>query len=90
MRARLESDSDGRMVLEKERRREGRLNLKMLTVGLAAVLVAIGASGIQAAIASGDNNQFNYGEESYYEENNCNPYDDEDFPGLDTQNRTGV
>lgn len=78
------------MILSKGRRRDGRLNRRTLAMGLTVVLVAIAAIGVQTAIAAGDNNMHNYGEDGYYEENNCNPYDDDDFPGIDTQNRTGV
>lgn len=90
----VERDSNGRLSLSKERRRKGRVNAKVLSLGLVVAIAAIAASGIQAVIAEGDknqyNNQLNYGEEGYYEENNENPYDDTDFPGLDEQNRTGV
>ena len=93
MRARIERDSNGRMVLRKNGR-DDRAKGKVVTIGLAVALVAIAATGIGAVIAEGDNNmynhQLNYGEDGYYEENNCNPYDDTDFPGTDTQNRTGV
>jgi hypothetical protein len=82
------------MVLKKDGHRKGRINKRVLSMGLAIALVAIAATGITAVIAEGDNNmynnQLNYGEDGYYEDNNCNPYDDADFPGLDEQNRTGV
>ena len=94
MRPRLERDSNGRMVLRKKGQHDGRAKGRILAAGLAIALVAIAATGIQAAIAGGDNNMYNhqlsYGEDGYYEENNENPYDDTDFPGLDMQNRTGV
>ena len=82
------------MVLRKERRGDGNAKGRMLVAGLAIALVAIAATGIQTALAAGGQVQHNYqqnlGEDGYYEENNENPYDDTDFPGLDTQNRTGV
>ena len=94
MRPRLERDSNGQIVLRKKRERGDERNRRILVVGLSIALVAIAVSGIQTAIAAGDNNMYNhqlsYGEDGYYEDNNCNPYDDTDFPGLDTQNRTGV
>ena len=94
MRPRLERDSNGRMVLRKDRRRNGPAKGRIVAAGLAIAFVAIAATGIQAVIAAGGQVQHNYqqnlGEDGYYEEYNQNPYDDTDFPGLDTQNRTGV
>lgn len=94
MRPALERDSNGRITLSKERKRSGRMNKRMLSMGLAIGVIAIAVTGIQVALAAGGqvqhNHQQNLGEDGYYEENNCNPYDDDDFPGLDTQNRTGV
>jgi hypothetical protein len=82
------------MILRKGRTNGGRTNRRMLALGLTVALVAIAATGIQTAIAAGDNNmynhQLNYGEDGYYEENNNNTFPDDDFPGTDTQNRTGV
>jgi hypothetical protein len=83
------------MVLSKGGRRDGSVNRKkVLTIGVAVAIVAIAIGGIQAALAEGGKVQHNYqqnlGEDGYYEENNCNPYDDIDFPGEDEQNRTGV
>jgi len=87
----LERDANGRMILNKEKGSNGRVNKKkVLTVGLAIAMVAIAIGGIQAALAAGGQVQHNYGEDGYYEDNNQNPYDDDDFPGEDTQNRTGV
>ena len=94
MRPTLERDSNGRITLSKERKRNGRMNKRMLSMGLAIGVIAIAVTGIQFALAAGGQVQHNYqqnlGEDGYYEENNCNPYDDTDFPGLDEQNRTGV
>lgn len=90
MRPTLERDSNGRITLSKERKRDGRVSKRALTAGLAVAFIAIAVTGIQAALAAGDNNMYNHGEDGYYEEYNCNPYDDDDFPGEDTQNRTGV
>ncbi|HIH00541.1 TPA: hypothetical protein HA259_00405 [Thermoplasmata archaeon] len=89
MRAKLERNSEGRMVLRKGAR-GGDARKKMVAVGLALAMAAIAVTGIQTAIAGGDQNMHNHGEDGYYEENNCNSFDDDDFPGLDTQNRTGV
>lgn len=71
--------------------RRGRMNTRVLAVGLVVAISAIALSGIQYALASGDQNQFTHGEDDgYYDVNNCNPFDDEPFPGEDTQNRTGM
>jgi hypothetical protein len=86
----VERDSNGRLSLSKERKRNGRVNAKVLGIGLMFAVAAVAATGISAVIAGGDNNMWNYGEDGYYEENNCNPFDDDDFPGEDEQNRTGV
>ncbi|HUV61847.1 MAG TPA: hypothetical protein VMW71_06750 [Thermoplasmata archaeon] len=86
----VEKDSNGRLSLRKERKRNSRVNAKALGMGLMFAIAAVAATGITAAIAGGDNNMWNYGEDGLYEENNCNPYDDDDFPGEDEQNRTGV
>jgi hypothetical protein len=90
----VEKDSNGRLSLSKERKRNGRVNAKVLGVGLMLAVAAVAATGITAVIAGGDqnmfNNQLNYGEDGYYEDNNNNPYEDDDFPGEDLQNRTGV
>jgi hypothetical protein len=91
----LERDSNGRMIVGKGKDHSSRTRMKKaLALGMTFALVAIAVSGISAVIAAGDNNMYNhqlsYGEDGYYEENNCNPYDDDDFPGDDTQNRTGV
>jgi len=87
----LERDPNGRMILSKEKGNNGRVNRKkVLTMGLAVAIVAIAIGGIQAAVAVGDKVQHNYGEDGYYEDNNENPWEDDDFPGEDTQNRTGV
>lgn len=94
MRPTLERDSNGRITLNKERKRNGRVNKRMLSIGLAVAVIVIAATGIQVALAAGGQVQHNYqqnlGEDGYYEENNCNPYEDDDFPGEDLQNRTGV
>ena len=94
MRPRLERDSNGRMVLRKERQRNERTKRRILAAGFAIAIVAIAATGIQAAIAAGGQVQHNYqqtlGEDGMYEENNNNTFPDDDFPGEDEQNRTGV
>ena len=51
------------------------------------VILAIGIGSVQAG---GDNNQNTHGEEGNYEDNNNNPYGDDDFPGQDSQQRSGV
>jgi hypothetical protein len=87
----VEKNSNGRLSLSKDKRRNGRVNAKVLSFGLVIALAAIAFSGIQASIAEGDKVQQTLGEdEGYYDVNNENPYDDTDFPGLDTQNRTGM
>ncbi len=88
---RLERGSDGRMRIDREGERKGRAGKRALTMGIAVALGAILISGIGVALAVGDQNQLTHGEDDgYYDENNCNPFDDEPFPGEDTQNRTGV
>ena len=62
---------------------------KRILVVLIGILVIL-AIGIGSVQASGDNNQNTHGEEGNYEENNNNPYGDDDFPGDDTQQRSGV
>lgn len=63
----------------------------MLAMGLTIAVAVIVISGIGIALAGGDQNQLTHGEDDgYYDENNCNPYEDEPFPGEDIQNRTGV
>ena len=42
------------------------------------------------SMAGGDNNTNTNGEDGNYEENNQNPYYDDDFPGEDKQQRSGV
>jgi hypothetical protein len=87
----VERNSNGRLSLVKEKRRSRRMNPKILSLGLVIAIAAIALSGIQASVAEGDKVQNTHGEdEGYYDVNNENPYDDTDFPGLDTQNRTGV
>lgn len=91
MKPMLERGSDGKMRLSKDGKRRGRLNARALAMGLAVVVVAVALVGMQAAIAEGDKVRHTYGEDDgYYDVNNNNEFTDEDFPGLDTQNRTGV
>ena len=94
MRPTLERDSNGRITLSKERKRNGRVNKRMLSMGLAIAVIAIAATGIQVALAAGGQVQHNYqqnlGEDGYYEENNNNDFPDYEFPGDADQNRTGV
>ncbi|MEW5748413.1 MAG: hypothetical protein AB1793_06490 [Candidatus Thermoplasmatota archaeon] len=88
---RLERGSDGRMRIGKDGERRGRFGKRALTIGIAVALAAVAVSGIGVALAGGDQNQLTHGEDDgYYDDNNCNPFDDEPFPGEDTQNRTGV
>jgi hypothetical protein len=87
----LERGSDGRMRIGREGERSSRTGKRMLTVGIAVAIAAIAVSGIGVALAGGDQNQLTHGEDDgYYDDNNCNPFDDEPFPGEDVQNRTGV
>ena len=94
MRPRLERDSNGRMVLRKRKQPNERTKKRVLAAGFAIAIMVIAATGIQAAIAAGGQVQHNYqqnlGEDGMYEENNCNPFPDTEFPGEDEQNRTGV
>lgn len=56
-----------------------------LVVGLAVVGIADDAS------ASGDHNHNTNGEDGgNYFENNSNPFDDDEFPGQSSQNRSGI
>jgi hypothetical protein len=64
---------------------------KLLALGIVIVISVIAFSGLQDALAEGDKNQLTHGEdEGYYDVNNDNPYEDDDFPGEDLQNRTGI
>lgn len=64
---------------------------RVLGIALTLAVAAIAISGIGVALAGGDQNQLTHGEDDgYYDENNCNPYEDIPFPGEDVQNRTGV
>jgi hypothetical protein len=57
---------------------------------LVAATALIGISG-DAAAGGGDHNHLTHGEdEGYYDEKNNNPFDDDDFPGQSSQNRSGV
>jgi hypothetical protein len=63
-----------------------RRKIIVLGIGLLVLLVAWTGS----SMAGGDQNTNTNGEDGNYEENNNNPYDDEDFPGQDDQQRNGV
>jgi hypothetical protein len=64
---------------------------KLVALGLVIVVATIALSGLQDALAEGDKVRETNGEDDgYYDENNYNPYEDDDFPGEDLQNRTGV
>jgi hypothetical protein len=70
-----------------ERNRKARVLTMALTIGVVAIVL----TGVGFALAEGDKNRLTHGEDDgYYDENNCNPFDDDDFPGEDLQNRTGV
>ncbi len=87
----LERDSEGRMRIGGGSKHNRRANARVLAVGLTIAIAAIALSGIGVALAEGDKNQLTHGEDDgYYDENNCNPYEDIPFPGEDLQNRTGV
>jgi hypothetical protein len=64
------------------------MNKKILVAIVGIILMlSIGVGSVQAG---GDNNTNTHGEDDNYEDNNNNPYDDEDFPGQDSQQRSGV
>lgn len=87
----LRRDPDGRIRIEKDGRGDKHQKARVLTMALTIGVAAIVLSGIGFALAEGDKNRLTHGEDDgYYDENNCNPYDDDDFPGDDLQNRTGV
>lgn len=86
----LERDSDGHIRVVKDGRGD-KGKKRVLGIALTLAVAAIAISGIGVALAEGDKNQLTHGEDDgYYDENNCNPYDDIPFPGEDIQNRTGV
>jgi hypothetical protein len=62
---------------------------KQIVVILLGFLVLL-AVGVGISQAGGDNNQHTHGEESNYEENNSNPFGDDEFPGDESQQRSGV
>ncbi len=87
----LERDSDGHMRVVKDGRGDKGQKKRVLGIALTLAVAAIAISGIGVALAGGDQNQLTHGEDDgYYDENNCNPYEDIPFPGEDVQNRTGV
>jgi hypothetical protein len=62
-----------------------------LAIGLVCALAFAAFAGVGSVSASGDQCQMTHGEdEGYYDENNNNPFDDDEFPGQSSQNRTGV
>ena len=88
---RLERGPDGLMRVGSKVEENRRFTKRAVTMGIAVAIAAIAISGIGMALAVGDQNQLTHGEDDgYYDENNCNPFDDEPFPGEDIQNRTGV
>ena len=62
---------------------------KRILVVLIGLLVILSVC-IGSVQAGGDNNQNTNGEDENYEDNNNNPYGDDDFPGEDSQQRSGV
>jgi len=68
---------------------EGTIMNKRIIVVLVGLLVLL-TIGIGSSQASGDHNHNTHGEDGNYEENNNNPYGDDDFPGDDNQQRSGV
>lgn len=87
----LERDSDGHIRVVKDGRGDKGQKKRVLGIALAFAVAAIAISGIGVALAGGDQNQLTHGEDDgYYDDNNCNPYEDIPFPGEDVQNRTGV
>jgi hypothetical protein len=61
-----------------------------LFLGCLVAVTAVVALG-EGVSASGDQVQHTHGEDpGYYDENNNNPFDDDVFPGLSQQNRTGM
>ena len=61
--------------------------IQVVIVSLLMVLLLFSGS----ALAGGDNNQNTNGEDGNYEENNNNPYDpNDDFPGENEKQRSGV
>lgn len=64
------------------------MNKKILVVIVGIILMlSIGVGSVQAG---GDNNTYTHGEDGNYEDNNNNPYGEDDFPGEDSQQRSGV
>ena len=62
---------------------------KILVIGISLLTVLLPFSG--SVMAGGDNNQNTNGEDGNYEENNNNPYDsDDEFPGENDRQRSGV
>ncbi len=62
-----------------------------LAVGLACAVALAAFACVGSVSAEGDQVQWTHGEdEGYYDENNNNPFDDDEFPGQSSQNRTGV
>ncbi len=60
-------------------------------MGLVCLVAATAIAGVGTVSASGDQVQHTHGEDpGYYDEKNNNPFDDDEFPGQSSQNRTGV
>ncbi len=64
--------------------------MAMLFLGSLLAMTAMFGFGDNVS-ASGDQVQHTHGEDpGYYDENNNNPFDDVEFPGLSLKNRTGM
>lgn len=64
---------------------------RILAFGLVCLVAVTAIAGVGTVSAGGDQVQHTHGEDpGYYDENNSNPFDDGEFPGDSTQNRTGV
>jgi len=67
-----------------------RTRLLALFLGCLVVATAVVAIGGNVS-AGGDQVQHTHGEDpGYYDENNNNPFNDDEFPGVSQQNRTGI
>jgi len=61
---------------------------KIFVITMSILLVSILFTGY--CNAGGDQNTNTNGEDGYYDEHNNNDFDDDDFPGEDSQKRDGV
>ena len=64
--------------------------MKGKIIAILAGLIIITAIFAGSSMAGGDNNCNTNGEDGNYEDNNNNPFDDDNFPGEDNQQRSGV